>query len=109
MKKKNSDEFRKLHTKEAKGHLHYVCGKTTSKYESVGITHASKTKGVSNIPLNKNPNPTDKKKAYVRPKLTEAKPSDYGKKLNGLGLGSDDKKKVWELIEKLRNAKKTKK
>ena len=107
--KKNADEFRKLNTREEKGHLHYVCGKKGKKYESVGITHAPRTKGVNNIPLNKNPDKTDKQKAYVRPKLTEKKASNYGKRLDGLGLGKEDKEKVWTLIEKLRKEKKTKK
>ena len=107
--KKNTDEFRKLHTKEEKGHLHYVCGKKGKNYESVGITHAQRTKGINNIPRNQNPDKKDKEKAYVRPKLTEKKSSDYGKRLDGLGLVKEDKEKVWALIEKLRKEKKTKK
>lgn len=105
----NLDEFHKLNTKEAKGHLHYVCGKTGNKYESVGVTHAQKTKGTKNVPLHKNPDPNDKRKAYIRPALTEEKRKQYGKQLNGLGLSTEDKKKVWELIEQLRKEKKTKK
>ena len=108
-KQKNLDEFRKLNTKEEKGHLHYVCGKAGSKYESIGVTHAPRTKGVNNVPLRKNPDPKDPKGAYVRPKLTEKKVENYGKRLNGLGLGKEDKEKVWKLIEKLRKEKKTKK
>ncbi len=103
------DEFHKLNTKEAKGHLHYVCGKTGNNFESVGVTHAKKTKGTKNVPLQKNPDPNDKRKAYIRPALTEEKRKQYGKQLNGLGLSAEDKKKVWDLIEKLRKEKKTKK
>lgn len=103
------DEIRKLNTKEGKGHPHYVCGRKGNKYQSVGITHSEHTKGTKNLPLKKNPDPKDKRKAYIRPKLTEEKAKKYGKNLNGLGLSSEDKKKVWELIEKLRQEKKTKK
>ena len=105
-KVEDKDEFRKLNTREAKGHLHYVCRRVGSEYESVGITHGKRTKGVNNIPLEKNPNPEDKKTAYVRPKLTQEKANEYGKRLNGLGLSAADKKLVWELIEKLRSEKK---
>lgn len=108
-KKKNADEFRKLNTKEEKGHLHYVCGKRGKKYESVGFTHANKTRGQPNVPLQKNPDKKDKRTAYVRPKLTEREAKCYGKRLDGLGLGKEDKEKVWALIEKLRKEKKTKK
>ena len=103
---KNQDEFRKLNTKEEKGHLQYVCGRVGSDYQSVGITHGKRTKGVNNIPLTKNPNPKDKEQAYVRPKLTQKKAKEYGKKLDGLGLSAEDKKTVWELIERLRTEKK---
>lgn len=105
-KVEDKDEFRKLNTREEKGHLQYVCGRVGNEYESVGVTHGKRTKGVNNIPLKKNPNPEDKKTAYVRPKLTRKKAKDYGKRLNGLGLSAEDKKTVWELIEKLRSEKK---
>ena len=62
---KNMDEMRKLNTKEAKGHLHYVCGKIGNDFQSIGITHGKRTKGVNNIPLKKNPNPQDSKQAFV--------------------------------------------
>ena len=69
-------------------------------------TYDKRTKGVNNIPLTKNPNPKDKEQAYVRPKLTQKKAKEYGKKLDGLGLSAEDKKTVWELIERLRTEKK---
>ena len=103
---KKMDEFRKLNTREAKGHLHYVCGKSGQDFESMGITHAKRTKGVNNVPLEKNPNPKDKQQAYVRPQLTKEKARSYGKRLDGLGLSANDKAKVWELIERLRKDKK---
>lgn len=102
----DKDEFRKLNTREEKGHLHYVCGRTGNKLQSVGVTHGKRTKGVNNVPLKKNPDPKDKKPAYIRPKITQKKAKDYGRKLDGLGLSAADKKTVWELIEKLRNEKK---
>ena len=105
-KAKDTDEFRKLNTKEEKGHLQYVCGRVGSDLQSVGVTHGKRTKGVNNIPLKQNPNPQDSKQAYIRPKLTQKKAKDYGKRLDGLGLGADDKKVVWELIERLREEKK---
>lgn len=105
---KNLDEFHKLRDKEAKGHVHYVCGRKGKKFQSIGITHGKRTKGTNNIPLKKNPDPSDKRPAYARPQLTEKKIENYGKKLNGLGLSQEDKAKVWELIEKLRSEKKKK-
>lgn len=103
---KNMDEMRKLNTKEAKGHLHYVCGKIGNDFQSIGITHGKRTKGVNNIPLKKNPNPQDSKQAFVRPKLINAKSKSYGKRLDGLGLSKEDKTMVWDLIERLRKGKK---
>ena len=109
MKKKpkttKRNEFRKLNTKEGKGHPHYIYGQTGNKYQSIGITHAKKTKGTLNIPLKQNPDRSDQRPAYVRPMLTNEKKENYGKRLDGLGLGDEDKKKVWALIEKLRTKK----
>lgn len=105
-KVKDLDEFRKLNTKEEKGHLQYVCGRSGQDYQSIGITHGKRTKGTNNIPLKKNPDPQDNRKAYVRPKLTQKKAKNYGKRLDGLGLSKEDKAIVWELIERLRKEKK---
>lgn len=106
---KDADEFRNLNTKEGQGHVNYVCGKKGKKYQSVGLTHSKKTRGKVNLPLKKNPDPKDKRTAYVRPALTEAKENKYGKRLDGLGLSAEDKKRVWALITELRKEKKTKK
>ena len=103
---KKMDEMRKLNTKEAKGHLHYVCGKLGQDFQSVGITHGKRTKGVNNVPLKKNPNPKDKRQAYVRPKLTQEKATSYGKRLDGLGLSAEDKAMVWDPIDRIRKEKK---
>ena len=108
-KVKNTDEFRKLNTRDEKGHLQYVCGRSGNELQSLGVTHGKRTKGVNNVPLKKNPNPEDKKQAYVRPKLTQKKAKDYGKRLDNLGLGAEDKEMVWALIERLRAEKKQKK
>lgn len=101
-KTKNLDEFRKLNTKEAKGHLQYVFSKSGGTLQSLGVTHGKRTKGVNNVPLRKNPNPKDPKQAYVRPKITQEQAKLYGKRLDGLGLSAEDKVVVWELIERLR-------
>lgn len=101
-KTKNLDEFRKLNTKEAKGHLQYVFSKSGGTLQSLGVTHGKRTKGVNNVPLRKNPNPKDPEQAYVRPKITQEQAKLYGKRLDGLGLSAEDKAVVWELIERLR-------
>ena len=60
-KVEDKDEFRKLNTREEKGHLQDVCGRVGNEYQSVGVTHGKRTKGVNNIPLKKNP---DRKPGY---------------------------------------------
>ncbi len=101
VKEQAKSEFRKLHTKEEKGHLHYVAKRKGKNYQSVGITHGKRTKGVTNIPLDKNPNPNDAQRAYVRPVITERNAKDYGKKEENCAFSPFDKKTVEDLIKRL--------
>ncbi len=45
-KVKDLDEFRKLHTTDAQGHVNYVCGRKGKSLQSLGVTHGGRTKGV---------------------------------------------------------------
>lgn len=95
------DEFRKLNTREAKGHLHYVFEKFGKFFRSIGITHGKRTRGKKNIPLQNNPNPQDKQTAYARPLITKEEAKNYGKKLDDHVLSSEDKKMILELVANL--------
>lgn len=48
-------------------HPSYVFGEKDSYYKFIGITHARKTKGLSNIPLPENPEISKTDKSYIRP------------------------------------------
>lgn len=76
-------DFRREKTAEAQGHIKYISRVKGKTAEGVGLTHSPRTKGVNNIPLEKNPSPTDTSQAYVRPKTTEAPKGSYGKRLLG--------------------------
>ena len=63
----------------------------------MSLTHSERTEGEKNIPLKKNPNPKDRRKAYVRPKVETAHVSSFGKRLLGWFFGDDDKDTVNKL------------
>lgn len=104
-KVEEKSEFRKLHTKEEQGHVQYIIKRVGKNFESLGITHGKRTRGISNIPLEKNPNPHDTKKAYIRPKVIQREAKKYGKKLEDHKFSPSDKELVLKLIEKLNSEK----
>lgn len=79
-RKQKRNEFRTCFSKKAKGHPTYIYEKVGERYRYIGITHAQITKGLRNIPLEKNPNPKDDRQSYMRPKTDEDKVSLFEKK-----------------------------
>lgn len=100
MSKKNEkrDEFRK---NKISGHPAYIYQKVGNKYLYIGITHANITDKTKNIKLDKNPNPLDKKTAYIRPKSEQQKENKFSKKpFKNWKFTEKDKDKVNKVIKK---------
>lgn len=96
-KRQTKSEFRRTNLKDGKNHPTYIYAKIGDKYEYLGITHAKITKGVKNIRLEKNPNPKDKRTAYVRPNVQQAHKSSFGARLKGWFFSDSDKEKIERL------------
>lgn len=96
--KKN--EFRKANDKKFGAHPTYIYAQEGKKLKFIGITHAEITEGVENIPLEKNPEPGNKTKVYIKPNPDEARRSSFGAKLKGWFFSDKDKKKVDEVKRK---------
>ena len=94
---KARNEFRKKNTKDGRGHPTYIYRERGNQYDYLSLTHSERTEGEKNIPLKKNPNPKDRRKAYVRPKVETAHVSSFGKRLLGWFFGDDDKDTVNKL------------
>lgn len=90
-KEVKKDEFRKNKTS---GHPAYIYAKVGNEYKYIGITHSQITEGMSNIKLDKNPNPKDKKTAYARPKAEKSKTNDFKSTEKGWKLSKKDKDKI---------------
>ncbi len=76
-------------------HPNYVFGKSGNRYKSMGLTHKEYTFGRRNMPLDKNPDKTDKDKAYIRNGIISSKVQNYGNKtLNNFEFSKEDKAKV---------------
>lgn len=93
-KKQKRNEFRKKNAKDGKGHPTYIYARDGDDYHYIGLTHAEITKGVKNIPLDRNPNPEDRRKAYFMPKAQKSHRASFGKKLDGWSFSDSDKEKV---------------
>ena len=95
--KKN--EFRRNNSKKSKGHPTYIYAQEGDEYKFIGITHSPITDDVDNIPLEKNPEPGNKTKAYIRSKPDKENRSRFGSKLKGWFFSDADKEKV-EAVKK---------
>lgn len=62
-KRKSKNEFRFNYDT---GHMNYIFEEDSKRYHALGITHKSKTYGVKNMPLAKNPQRGKTKKSYLR-------------------------------------------
>ena len=92
--KQKRNEFRKNNSKDGRGHPSYIYARQGDDYFYLGLTHSPITKGVKNIELEKNPDPKDKRQAYVRPKAEKKNKSSFGKKLIGWFFSDNDKEKI---------------
>ena len=81
-------------------HPTYVVGEVGNIYKYIGITHSESFNGVKNIPLKRNPNPSDARKSYIRPCVEEDIPKNFGRRLKGWSFSDEDKKTVKRVIEK---------
>lgn len=80
------------------------------KEKLLQIPHAVMTDGITNIPLEKNPNSQDKRIAYVKPKSDKANKSIFGKRLDSWHLTDKDIETVNNIIAenaKIKSPKKT--
>lgn len=96
-RRQSKNEFRRTNKKDGKNHPTYIYAREGDDYVYLGITHAKITKGTKNIQLDKNPNPKDKRTAYVRPVAQKADKSSFGEKLRGWFFGESDKEKINKL------------
>lgn len=60
--------FAKNHSKQSMGHPNFVFGRVGDKYKSFGLTHKPK-ENHPYVPLTKNPNPNDKRDAFLQKKV----------------------------------------
>lgn len=90
--------FRKFHEKKTTGHPQYVYDDNGKEYKVVGITDSPKTNGSANIELERNPEPGNSKKAYIRPNPDVVNKGVRNEKLKGWRFTENDKKKVATVI-----------
>ena len=96
MKIKNQKEVKKDEFRRNKKTQHpaYIYAKVGNEYKYIGITHSQITEGMSNIKLDKNPNPDDKKTAFARPKAEKSKTNNFKSAEKGWKLSKKDKDKL---------------
>lgn len=99
-RRQSKNEFRRTNKKGGKNHPTYIYAREGDDYVYLGLTHSRITENVENIRLDKNPNPKDKRPAYVRPMSQKANRSSFGKKFIGWFFSESDKEKIENLKNK---------
>ena len=97
-KVKKRNEFRLGIKSHGTRHPTHIFKEEGSDFYFLSITHATKTKGEPNIELNKNPEPGNNSKAYLRPHTFKGKKTQFGKKLDGWKFSEKDN----ELIKRIK-------
>lgn len=98
-KKRFQAHFRKFHDKTTTSHPQYVYDECGRQYKILGITSSPTTNGVSNIKLEKNPEPHNTDDAYVRPVPGKINKGVRNDKLKGWKFTGNDKNTVRIIIE----------
>lgn len=99
-KKRFQPHFRKFRNAKFTGHPQYVYDEDGRIYRVIGITKSSVTNGVANIELERNPEPGNSEKAYVRPSPDKVDKGVENVRLKGWKFTKGDKKKVEAVIAK---------
>ena len=86
-------------------HPQIILEANKTKFHSTSLTHASKNRRKPNIPLKKNPDSSDKRKAYYQRRIIEDFKFRYSKAFNNYQLSNGD---IDELIKFLESKKKRK-
>ncbi len=98
-KKRFQPHFRKFHDKTTTSHPQYVYDENGREYKILGITSSPKTNGILNVQLERNPEPNNRKAAYVRPVPAKVNKGVRNDKLKGWKFSENDKKKVRTIID----------
>ncbi len=97
---KKKSNFRKGFRKNKNtNHPAYTYSKKDGKYQYVSLTHSDSYDNEPTIPLHKNPNSKDKKKAYILPNPYEDKIKDFSRGYNDWKIHAKDKSK-FDLVMK---------
>ena len=96
-KKKFRKGFRKNKTTK---HPAYTYSKKDGKYQYISVTHSDNYNEKPTIPLHKNPNPKDDKKAYILPNPYEDDIKNFSRGYNDWKIHKKDKRKFNKVMKK---------
>ena len=105
-KKVRAGETRRINDAKTRGHKSTITNVINETVEHAPRTHASTTRNMKNIELQENPDPKDKKKSYMLPKIQKTNIKNVGKKIRGEDIKNPVDKSI---LRHLKNQEKKKK
>ena len=84
-------------------HPQVIVNADRTKFSSMTLTHKERSSKHSNIPLKVNPNPNDKRNAYIRKQVIRDFKFNFSKAFKNYKLSNED---IDELLRFLKNKKK---
>ena len=109
-------KFRRSFRKNTRiNHPAYIIDQDGNMYAYIGITHSETIKkekinkgkayNEKNVLLDKNPDPRDTRKAYVRPVVESDHIKNFGRRYDDWSFAKSDKRKVNRIIGKYKKGK----
>lgn len=96
---KNKKDFH-IRPYKVKRRPNLIIGEEGNKFEYMQFTHSKKQGRKSNIKMDKNINPNDKKDCYIQKKIYSNKKNKFGSKTNYFVISENDLNKVISWLNK---------
>lgn len=84
--------------KKAK-HPYVIVGADKTSFSAMSITHKRRDNHRNNFPLNSNPNPKDKRKAYLKKQLILDFKFKFSKAFNNYKITNEDAERILKYLE----------
>ena len=79
-----------IRKKRKEKHPQVVVGVTRTSFDTVSLTHSSKDRGKTNLPLPSNPDSDDERKAYVKKRIIRSFKFNFSKAFKNYQLSNED-------------------
>lgn len=89
-----------IRRKKRAKHPQVIVETDKTKFGSMTLTHKKKSGHSNNLPLKKNPNPTDAQKAYLRKQIVKDFKYNFSKAFKNMKISDEDAEIILNYLDK---------